>query len=320
MTGNVTSTPAIFRAIVFLRILGARGVDGTNITRAATHRHDTGAAAMTNLISAAALADSIGQENLVLVDCRFDVADPERGPRGYAEGHIPGAQFAHLDRDLSLPVASHGGRHPLPGIDRMAALFGRLGIESGRTRVIAYDDAGGSYAARLWWMLRYLGHRRVQLLDGGWQAWLASDVRVDTTVPQVRPAVFEPAVQEGMLAGMVEVRALGPDATLIDSRAPERYRGELEPIDAKGGHIPGAVNHPWMAALGPDLRLLPPERLRESFGELSDRPVVYCGSGVTACINVLAIEEAGYGMPRLYAGSWSDWISWPENPIATGPA
>lgn len=275
---------------------------------------------MTNLISAAALADSIGQENLVLVDCRFDVADPERGPRNHAEGHIPGAVYAHLDEDLSLPVALHGGRHPLPAIDRMEALFGRLGIESGRTRVIAYDDAGGSYAARLWWMLRYLGHRQVQLLDGGWQAWLAGGGPVETTAPSVRPARFTAEVRHEMLADVDDVRALGSGSTLIDSRAPERYRGETEPLDAKAGHIPGAVNRPWMAALAPDLRLLSPERLREAFGELSDRPVVYCGSGVTACINVLAIEEAGYGMPRLYAGSWSDWISWPENPIATGPA
>jgi thiosulfate/3-mercaptopyruvate sulfurtransferase len=275
---------------------------------------------MTNLISVAGLRENIGQQNLLIADCRFDVADPVRGPRNHAEGHIPGAVYAHLDEDLSTPASEHGGRHPLPSIDRMAALFGRLGIASGRTRVVVYDDAGGSYAARLWWMLRYLGHREVQLLDGGWQAWLAGGGPVETTSAPVRPALFTAEVRHEMLADVDDVRALGPGSTLIDSRAPERYRGETEPLDAKAGHIPGAVNHPWMAALGPDQRLLPPERLRESFGELSDRPVVYCGSGVTACINVLALEEAGYGMPRLYGGSWSDWISWSDNPIATGPA
>jgi thiosulfate/3-mercaptopyruvate sulfurtransferase len=275
---------------------------------------------MSNLLSVAELKNILSQPDLLIADCRFDVSDPTRGPRAYAEGHISGAVFVPVEYDLSLPAGEHGGRHPLPSIEQLAELFGRLGITRGKTRVICYDDAGGSYAARLWWMLRYLGHETVQLLDGGWQAWHAGDGAVTSDIPLPVPQHFDPEAQAGMLASMEQVRTRDAGESLIDSRAAERFRGEVEPIDKKGGHIPGAVNCPWAAVLDAEARLLPASNLRAHFGEVSSSPIVYCGSGVTACINVLAIHEAGLGMPRLYAGSWSDWITWPDNPIATGPA
>lgn len=275
---------------------------------------------MSNLLSVAELKTLLGQPDLLVADCRFDVTAPRRGPLSYTETHITGAVYVHVEDELSLPVGEHGGRHPLPEVDKIAAMFGRLGITRGKTRVIAYDDAGGSYAARLWWMLRYLGHEQTYLLDGGWQAWLADAGTVSPDTPVINAGHFQPVPNPAMLASMEEVRARDDSESLIDSRAAERFRGEVEPIDTVAGHIPGAVNRPWFESMDAELRLLPPNALRARFASLSSSPIVYCGSGVTACINVFAIHEAGLGMPRLYAGSWSDWISWPDNPIATGPA
>lgn len=273
---------------------------------------------MKNLITATELLETTPAPDLLIVDCRFSLQDPFWGRDRYREGHIPGAVFASLDRDLSGPVGVHGGRHPLPSIEHLVELFSSLGIVNGETEVVAYDDGGGAYAARLWWLLRYLGHGRVRILDGGYDAFLRIG-RVPAKEPGRREqAVFVPQVQPRMLASMEEVRSLPGSVPLVDARSPERYRGEEEVLDVKAGHIPGARNAHWKDNLDENGVLLPPEKLRARFSRFPPDAVMYCGSGVTACVNVLAMEEAGYPLPRLYAGSWSDWISYADNPVTVG--
>lgn len=271
----------------------------------------------TTLIDVTALRAS---GDAAIVDCRFDLRDPARGEAAYSAGHVPGAAYAHLDRDLSGPPVTDHGRHPLPSPARLCEVFGTLGIATGR-QVVVYDDAGGMIAARLWWMLRYMGHDAVAVLDGGWQAWNAAGLPVESGTTAVRRAVFE---GEPRAARLVTLGAL--DAafeTLVDARDPARYRGEFEPIDARAGHIPGARNHPFARNLGEDGRFLPPAALRDAFedslGTLPEEATVhYCGSGVSACHNVLAQVHAGLPEPRLYVGSWSEWSRDPRRPAATG--
>lgn len=276
------------------------------------------------LIDVAAL---VACPRAVIVDCRFDLADTARGEAGYAAGHIPGAVYAHLDRDLSDPGGSDRGRHPLPSPTRLATVFGRLGIAHDR-QVVAYDTAGGMVAARLWWMLRYMGHDAVAVLDGGFAAWLAAGQPIETGVRLAEPAPFagqprtERLVRLDMLSGVVAARS-GAVVELVDARDPARYRGEHEPIDRCAGHIPGARNHHFGRNLDADGRFLPPARLGEAFaGSLGTLPsamtVHYCGSGVSACHNVLAQVHAGLPEPRLYCGSWSEWSSDAQRPVATG--
>lgn len=256
---------------------------------------------------------------LLLFDLRFDLARPEDGRRRYQEGHIPGARYLSLDDDLTAPLAEHGGRHPLPDIADMELLFSRLGVERGRTEVVAYDDEGGCYAARLWWMLRYCGHDRVRVLDGVFAAWTAEGGDVVTDIPPApAPVHFASQVREEMRIEMPEVRDRGPSQILFDCRAARRFTGEEEPIDPVAGHIPGAINVPWQDMLQEDGRFIPVSRMAELMAVADERSILYCGSGATACVNVLAAECAGLGTPRLYAGGWSDWITYPRNPIATG--
>ncbi|ALS25689.1 3-mercaptopyruvate sulfurtransferase [Paenibacillus sp. 32O-W] len=262
----------------------------------------------------------------IVADCRFVLSDPAAGEAAYREGHIPGAVYLDLERTLSAPKRAdgRGGRHPLPDPEALAAALGAAGIDR-HTPVVAYDDQGGAMAARLVWLLRWLGHEGgTAILDGGFAAWKAAGQPVEAGAPAgAQPArTFVPEVRRDMALSMDDVRQrLGrPGVVLIDSREAPRYRGEMEPIDPKAGHIPGAVNRFWKDGLDESGRWLPPERQRERFADLADADeiVVYCGSGVTACPNVLALEAAGFRNVRLYAGSWSDWVSDPDNPIATG--
>lgn len=277
------------------------------------------------LVRPEALAPLAGSPGCVIVDCRFDLARPAAGEAAWRAGHVPGAHYAHLDRDLSGPVTPATGRHPLPDPWHLAATLSLWGVGPG-TLVVAYDDAGGAIAARLWWLLRWLGHARVALLDGGFQAWVAAGLPVTAEPPPQRPARFDgapghmPAIDTAALAQRLRA---GTAPLLLDARAPARFRGEQEPIDPVAGHVPGAVNAPFQSFLDGSGRFRPPAELRALFAPLLDgRPAtaaaVMCGSGVTACHALVAMELAGLPGAALYAGSWSEWIRSPERPVARG--
>ena len=262
----------------------------------------------------------------VVCDCRFSLADPAAGERAYRAGHVPGARYAHLERDLSGPVATGTGRHPLPDRAHLGECLGRWGI-SVRTQVVAYDDAGGPFAARLWWLLRWLGHERVAVLDGGWNDWVQHGGPISIVTPSVHPALFETRAPLVQAVGAAEVAAgLARNAIcLVDARAAERFRGDVEPIDRVAGHVPGAVNRPYQDNLAPDGRFKSGAELRYALERRTagfpPRQVVHmCGSGVTACHNLLAMEVAGLTGSRLYAGSWSEWIGDPARPVTRGGA
>lgn len=260
-----------------------------------------------------------------IVDCRFSLLDPPRGRGDHARSHVPGAVYAHLDEDLSAPVQpGRTGRHPLPDPDDLARRLSDWGIDSS-TQVVAYDDGGGGIAARLWWLLRWLGHDAAAVLDGGWAAWTAAGLPVDARQPSPPRRLFRPAPRPELLLPTNEVAAWAADGRhcLLDAREAPRYRGEAEPIDAVAGHIPGALSAPYLDNLGPDGRWLPAAALEARYRSiLGTRAAadcaVYCGSGVTAAHDVLAMVHAGLGEPRLYAGSWSEWITDPSRGVATG--
>lgn len=264
---------------------------------------------------------------VVVVDCRFDLAAPNAGEAAYLRGHLPGAVYAHLERDLSGPPVTDHGRHPLPSATRLCAVFGALGIHP-RVPVVAYDDMGGGLAAaRLWWLLRYMGHPSMAVLDGGWQAWLAWQAAcgVAAGAEESGSRVAAQATYVGLprLDRRLLLDELEPQMTLLDARDPARFRGESEPIDPRAGHIPGAHNHFWRQNLTEDGSFRSPVELRKAFaaslGTLPDGATVhYCGSGVSACHNVLAQVLAGLPEPRLYCGSWSEWCREPTRPAALG--
>lgn len=271
------------------------------------------------LVTPESLAGALWHPDLVVVDCRASLGDPLAGRSAWLEAHVPGAVHADLERDLSGPPTTDRGRHPLPPPTRLREVFGALGIGAA-TFVCAYDDCHGMFAARLWWMLRYAGHSRSAVLDGGWPAWIAAGHEVLSGVERARPARFELRLRSDRL---VTLPALDTAGLLVDARAPARYRGESEPIDARAGHIPGARNHFWHANVGADGRWRDPDALRRQFegslGILPDAATVhYCGSGVSACHNVLAQVVAGLPEPRLYCGSWSEWSRDPSRAAATG--
>jgi thiosulfate/3-mercaptopyruvate sulfurtransferase len=277
---------------------------------------------MNHIVSMEWLAKHYEDRDVVVVDCRFALGKPESGREGYVKDHIPGAFYLDLERDLSGPIQEHGGRHPLPDLGDLSLKLGELGVDSSKT-VVAYDDQGGAMASRLWWLLRFLNHERVRVMDEGYSQWKAAGYPVtDAPTPAAAPALFSPKVQRQMLISILELKEkLGaPNVTLIDSREPKRYLGLEEPIDKVAGHIPTAQNYFWKEVLDGNGRWKSEDTLQERFGGVhpEDEVIVYCGSGVTACPNVLALNEAGYKKVRLYAGSWSDWISYEENPIATG--
>jgi thiosulfate/3-mercaptopyruvate sulfurtransferase len=277
------------------------------------------------LVDADALGRHIGDPAWVVIDCRFSLAEPDWGGAQYREGHIPGAHFAHLDQDLSSPIQPDTGRHPLPDAIQLAGKLSRWGLDADAQAVV-YDDAGGAFAARLWWLLRWLGHERVALLNGGLPAWLAGGRPVEQAEPEPRQRRFVPRRDDNAWLTTADIRDNLDTGCyqLVDARAPARFRGEMEPIDPVSGHIPGAVNLPLTGNLDEDGRFLPPALLRERFlaslGEQPPELVVHsCGSGVNACHNILAMELAGLPGSKLYAGSWSEWIRSPERPVATGP-
>jgi thiosulfate/3-mercaptopyruvate sulfurtransferase len=249
--------------------------------------------------------------------------DIAKGERLYREGHIPGAFFANMDADLSGEKNGQNGRHPLPSPASFSAFLARHGVNE-QSHVVAYDDVGGQFAARLWWLCKWVGLKQVSMLDGGIQRWVSSGQPLSTDVPSARPAVFVGHADPLMLTTVNELlpRLGSRDLTLIDARAAERYRGEVEPIDPVAGHIPGAVNRFYKENLEADLTFKSPEALREAFTKLigagSSEVVHQCGSGVTACANIFAMEYAGLSGSRLYAGSWSEWVADPARPVATG--
>jgi len=260
----------------------------------------------------------------LLLDCSFDLMDPTAGERAHAAGHLPGALYAHLDRDLSGPKSPRGsidgGRHPLPTREAFAERAGQWGLRPGRL-VVAYDAQGGCYAARAWWMLRWIGHAEVVVLDGGIAAWQAAGGTLETLPPPpVEAAPPYPLGASSMPAVDAATLLSAPgDRVVVDARAGERFRGEVEPLDAQAGHIPGARHRFFKDNLGADGRFLPPEALRQRFASLGVDParvVHQCGSGVTACHNLLAMEAAGLPGSALYPGSWSEWSADPARPVA----
>jgi thiosulfate/3-mercaptopyruvate sulfurtransferase len=276
------------------------------------------------LLPAEVLKGRLGDPGWVILDVRHDLFDLAAGMRAYEAGHVPGAQFASIDNDLSGAKTGRNGRHPLPARDALSARFRAWGIGND-SQIVAYDAQGGQFAARLWWLARWLGHRRVAVLDGGWPAWLAAGGSTETTTAARAPGNFSAGASLANVATADAVlAALGdPGELLLDARMPERYRGEQEPIDPVAGHIPGALNRPWQHNLAPDQRFKTPAELKADFSALlGARPAGavthQCGSGVTACHNVLAMEVAGLPGSALYAGSWSEWIAEPARPIRTG--
>jgi thiosulfate/3-mercaptopyruvate sulfurtransferase len=278
------------------------------------------------LIDAEALVALLGDARLRLFDCRFDLARPAYGRAAYLDEHLPGAIHADLNTDLSAPVNATSGRHPLPAAEDFAARLRAWGVHAD-SRVVAYDDGNGAYASRLWWMLRWLGHDDVAVLDGGMRRWLQLGLPVTEDVPAPAPGDFVARPRPGMVVDAAAVLAAtsDPAARILDARAPERYRGEVEPIDTVAGHVPGARNHPFTTNLDSQGRFLPSHVLRESLGAslagvAPQSAIVYCGSGVTACHLLLALEHAGLAGARLYPGSWSEWSSDRSRPVATGAA
>lgn len=278
----------------------------------------------TTLISTQDLFQHLDDPAWVIIDCRFNLSQPEAGHEAYLAEHIPGARYAHLDRDLSSPVTPVSGRHPLPDPAGFAQTLGRRGVD-GTKQVVAYDENAGPFAARLWWLLRWLGHSTAAVLDGGLAKWRREGLPVTAALPVVQPAVFAPRPDHDAWASSAFVmeNLSRRDYTLVDARAVERYAGAVEPLDPVAGHVPGAVNRPFTGNLAGDGCLLPAGDLRRVFQEMMQdvppqRVIHMCGSGVTACHNLLAMEVAGLSGARLYAGSWSEWVRDPARPVATG--
>lgn len=277
----------------------------------------------TTLVSARELAHHLSDPDWVVCDCRHDLTDYHAGRRAYVAGHIPGARFVHLDEDLSGPKTGTNGRHPLPHLQTFALRLGALGIDNAR-QVVAYDSSGGAYAARLWWMLRWAGHDAVAVLDGGWQAWTAGAFDVSSVPPQPAAMTFIPKPRRNVAvdASYVQAHLGDPGLVLVDARSPERFRGENESLDPVAGHIPGASNRFFAGNLDAHGHFKPREVLRVEFeallGTRTAADVVHqCGSGVTACHNLLAMDHAGLCGSRLFPGSWSEWVSDRTHPVST---
>jgi thiosulfate/3-mercaptopyruvate sulfurtransferase len=280
---------------------------------------ERGGTGMKNVVSIDWVKKNLDNPDVRIVDCRFTLGRPAVGFGEYQRGHIPGAVYLDLEQDLSGPKGA-GGRHPLPDVLTLAEKLGELGMDES-VQVVAYDDEGGTMASRLWWLLKYLGQGEAFIMDGGFSGWKEKGHPVTTTVPKADPKTFHANVHPDMLVTMQEVREkmAGDDTILIDSRDATRYRGIEEPIDPVAGHIPGAINHFWKETLDEKGRWKPVKEQELRFQDI-DRDkeiIVYCGSGVSACPNILALKEAGFQRVKLYPGSWSEWISYPENPIAT---
>jgi len=278
------------------------------------------------LVSPARLEELMQSRQCTLIDCRYDFSNAQGGRAAWRAGHIPGAGYANLDDDLAAPVEAHTGRHPLPDAKRFAAFLASAGWSKNRL-LVAYDDSSNAISARLWWMMRYFG-QSAALLDGGLAAWIESGRPLETAAPEVKPS--SPEFLEADPRLTVSTAALyeqleSSEWLVLDARSPERYSGQSEHLDTKAGHIPGALNRPFGENLDASGRFSCPERLRAQFQSLlgagnTGKVVHSCGSGVTACHNLFAMELAGLGLTRLYPGSWSEWIRDPGRPIKTGMA
>ena len=269
------------------------------------------------VVSAAWLHEHLDDPQVAIADCRFSLMQTALGQEHYQASHIPGAVYLDLNQDLSGPVSQHGGRHPLPDVDQLSSRLSAMGVCSDLpmpTLVVAYDDSRFAFAARLWWLLRYLGHDRVAVLDGGFAGWQAAGYSVTQAVSLPKAGAFVPRLQPERVVNIeqVKVHKDRPGVVLVDSREAERYRGEHEPIDPIAGHIPGAVNYPWQAVTDTDGYICSADAQHQRWRNLESTQeiLVYCGSGVTACVNLLSLELAGIQTGKLYAGSWSDWCSY----------
>lgn len=277
---------------------------------------------MKNIVSVNWLKENLNNQNLVVVDCRFDLMDKEYGKRSYEKEHIKGAVRVDLEKDLSSEVREHGGRHPLPKIEKLKETFENIGI-SNESIVVAYDEGDLAGPARLWWILKYLGHKEVYVLNGGIEAFKSVGGEVTSDVESIEKSEFKVNVNKDMIVDMeyVKDRIDNERVAIVDSRENKRYIGEFEPVDKRAGHIPGALNYFWMDILDKaedGFTIKSQDKLKELFSKLNDydEVIVYCGSGVTACPNSLALTEAGVNH-KLYAGSYSDWISYEENTVDT---
>ena len=278
----------------------------------------------TTLIDANTLFEQLSRDDLTIFDCRFDLSRVQWGEAEYAAAHLPGARYLHLDRDLSSPITTNSGRHPLPDPDRFALRLAELGVDA-QSQLVAYDQGNGAHAARLWWLARWIGLRNVAVLDGGYAAWHAAGLPIEQSLPAPRPKALAASLDSRAWVSSETVDELRrrPGNLLVDARGPERFAGRNETIDPIAGHIPGARNHPFLANLDADGKFLPAPELRARFSTLlgsapASALIAMCGSGVTACHNLLALEHAGLTGARLYAGSWSEWIRDPRRPISTG--
>lgn len=273
---------------------------------------------MSELISMEQLNKRLHEDNLVVIDCRYDLNNPQAGKGMYEQNHIEGAVRFDLGEDLSGKKLEHGGRHPLPDLDVFINKLSEAGIDKS-TFVVAYDDQNGPFAARLWWMLKYLGHENVSVLNGNYSEWKKEGYPITTEKPNFEKRNFIPAIQSHMLVDMETVKNSieNDDVLLIDSRAAERYRGEVEPLDSKAGHIPSAKNMFWEKNINQNGNWKQREEFETRFsGVQSKQVIVYCGSGVTATVNILALKTMGIDA-QLYSGGWSDWSSYEENSIET---
>jgi thiosulfate/3-mercaptopyruvate sulfurtransferase len=275
------------------------------------------------IISSQELLANLADPALVIFDCRHELMNHEAGARAYAQSHLPGARFAHSETDLAGPKTGRNGRHPLPDPQTFMGWLGRNGVDGGK-QVVAYDFAAGSSGARLWWMLRWVGHERSAVLDGGWEGWVRAGLPVTTERPRVTATRFA-GVPRPLWVDVHFVQShLGDSSVVVlDARSPERFQGINEPIDPVAGHIPGARNRLFKENLAADGRFKRPEELRQAFlgvlGAAKPEQVVHqCGSGVSACSSLLAMEIAGLNGSRLYPGSWSEWVSDPARPVAKG--
>lgn len=259
------------------------------------------------------------QADLVIVDVRFSLQDTDAGREAYQAAHIPGAFYLDLNQDLSSQVREHGGNHPLPDEDVLSHKLGEIGIDQSK-RVVLYDATNDMFAARAWWLLHYLGHEAVYVMDGGLAAWEAAGFSVTDEIPRAVATTFVPKLRANQTATMEEVRAKQGNTFIIDSRAYKRYTGEVEPMYAKRGHIPGATNYFWQDVLDTNGKWKTQAALEEHFSKLDKTAevIVSCGSGVSACPNIIALKMAGYENVKLYPGSFSDWITYPENEVITG--
>lgn len=264
------------------------------------------------LVDSEWLKANIGNSDLIIVDCRYNLMDHDYGMREYLKGHISGAYFLDLESHLSGEKGKHTGRHPLPDENEFAERMNEMGLNKEST-VIAYDDES-SGSARLWWLLKFFGHDKVYILDGGIRAWIDHGYELSRDTPRRRRGTFKPEPRMDMIVDIKELKENQKDICIIDSRSAERYRGEVEPIDPVAGHIPGAINIDYKSNLDEHGRYLPREMLKRKFRDITKEAVVYCGSGVTACVNIVAMELAGKKV-LLYPGGWSQWVSYPENPV-----